>query len=99
MSRADGIFTPLRNEERSATILQYFDDNPSGSVRRAGAGLNITPNTGKFCGQMKLPSQEEESSLHTLAPHFLPPRIYAATFLEFLEDIPLQLRERACGFN
>ena len=42
---ADGIFAPLRNEERSATILQYFDDGLSASVRRAGAELNVTPTT------------------------------------------------------
>ena len=42
---ADGTFAPLRNEERSSTILQYFDDSPSASVQRAEAELNVMPIT------------------------------------------------------
>ncbi|EZA55368.1 hypothetical protein X777_04821 [Ooceraea biroi] len=43
--RTDGTLASLRNEERSAAILQHFDNDPSSSVRRTAAKLNTSSTT------------------------------------------------------
>ncbi|EZA62313.1 hypothetical protein X777_04052, partial [Ooceraea biroi] len=43
--RTDGALASLQNEERSAAILQQFDNDPSSSVRRSAAELNTSSTT------------------------------------------------------
>lgn len=42
VSRTDGIFAPLQNKRRIDIILQYFNQNPSTSIRRCSAELGIS---------------------------------------------------------
>lgn len=43
--RGDGRFAALQNEERTNAILEHFDDNPTTSVRRSAAELNVARST------------------------------------------------------
>ncbi|KYM80430.1 hypothetical protein ALC53_09121 [Atta colombica] len=95
---------PVRhNVGREEEVLRMFDENPGTSVRRAVRALGLSQ-----CMMHRIlrrnhlrPYHYQRAAIAGISPHFLPPRLSAQAYGEFLEndllvlfeDVPLHNRQ------